>query len=140
MAAEKGVQITTELATEPPLMVWADRDRIMQVLLNLLSNAVKFCPAEDGRVLIAAARQGRWLVVRVTDNGQGITSEDQKVIFDKFRQGGDRRQGRPQGTGLGLPISAQIIDHFGGKLWVESTPGEGATFAFTLPLPADDKR
>ena len=140
MAAEKGVQITTELATEPPLMVWADRDRIMQVMLNLLSNAVKFCPAEGGRVLVSAAHQGRWLVVRVADNGQGISREDQQVIFDKFRQGGDPRQGRPQGTGLGLPISAQIIDHFGGRLWVESTPGEGATFAFTLPLPTDDKR
>jgi signal transduction histidine kinase len=140
MATEKGVHITTEVESDPPLLVWADRDRIMQVLLNLLSNAVKFCPAEGGRVAVTAARQGQWLVVSVTDNGQGITSEDQKVIFDKFRQGGDRRRGKPQGTGLGLPISAQIIDHFGGKLWVESTPGEGATFVITLPLPADEKQ
>lgn len=140
MATEKGVHITTEVESDPPLLVWADCDRIMQVLLNLLSNAVKFCPAEGGRVAVTAARQGQWLVVSVTDNGQGITSEDQKVIFDKFRQGGDRRRGKPQGTGLGLPISAQIIDHFGGKLWVESTPGEGATFVFTLPLPADEKQ
>jgi signal transduction histidine kinase len=72
--------------------------------------------------------------VDVADNGPGIAPGDQQAIFEKFRQGGDARTNRPHGTGLGLPISRQIIDHLGGELWVESTPGRGATFSFTLPL------
>jgi signal transduction histidine kinase len=119
--------------------VHVDRDRVMQVMLNLLSNAVKFSPANEGRVHVSVASDDRWLVVRVTDNGVGVTAEDQKIIFDKFRQGGDHHLGKPQGTGLGLPISAQIVTHFGGKLWVESELGKGATFSFTLPLPVEDQ-
>ena len=69
----------------------------------------------------------------VSDNGPGVRAEDQKIIFEKFRQAGDVMTDRPQGTGLGLPISRQIIEHFGGRLWVESIPGEGATFIFELP-------
>jgi signal transduction histidine kinase len=73
------------------------------------------------------------LRVAVTDNGPGIRTEDQKIIFEKFRQAGDTMTEKPQGTGLGLPISRQIIEHFGGRLWVESVPGHGATFVFELP-------
>ena len=69
----------------------------------------------------------------VKDNGPGIEPAQQPVVFEKFRQGGDERS-RPQGTGLGLPISRQIVEHFGGRLWLESVPGEGATFSFELPL------
>jgi Na+/proline symporter/nitrogen-specific signal transduction histidine kinase len=137
MADEKGVQLTVEIDDAQPMTVWADRDRVMQVMLNLLSNAVKFSPAKRGEVHVSAECNDGWLVVHVADNGEGITAEDQKIIFDKFRQGGDRRLGKPQGTGLGLPISAQIVAHFGGRLWVESEPGKGATFSFMLPLPAD---
>ena len=76
--------------------------------------------------------------VDVCDNGPGVAAEDQDVIFEKFRQGGDTRTNRPPGTGLGLPISRQIVDHLGGRLWVESTPGQGATFSFELPVAAVD--
>ena len=72
----------------------------------------------------------------VEDNGPGIRPEDQQLIFEKFRQGGDTMTDKPQGTGLGLPISKQIVEHFGGRLWVESEPGKGAVFSFTLPLQA----
>jgi signal transduction histidine kinase len=72
--------------------------------------------------------------VDVRDNGPGIAAADQRVIFEKFRQRGDAITDRPQGTGLGLPISRQIVAHLGGELWVSSTPGRGATFSFTLPL------
>lgn len=72
--------------------------------------------------------------VDVRDNGPGIRPEDQQVVFEKFRQGGDALTDRPQGTGLGLPISRQIVSHLGGELWVESEPGQGATFSFTLPV------
>jgi Na+/proline symporter/nitrogen-specific signal transduction histidine kinase len=139
MAAAKEVQLTMTLDDAQPTRVHVDRDRVMQVMLNLLSNAVKFSPANEGRVHVSVASDDRWLVVRVTDNGVGVTAEDQKIIFDKFRQGGDHHLGKPQGTGLGLPISAQIVTHFGGKLWVESELGKGATFSFTLPLPVEDQ-
>ncbi len=137
MAEEKGVQLTMMLDDAPPTLVRVDRDRIMQVMLNLLSNAVKFSPAGQGEVHVSTECNDGWLTVHVTDNGIGVTPEDQKIIFDKFRQGGDHRLGKPQGTGLGLPISAQIVAHFGGRLWVESEPGKGARFSFMLPLPTD---
>ena len=63
-----------------------------------------------------------------------LAAEDQEMIFEKFRQSGSTLTGKPQGTGLGLPISRQIVEHFGGRLWVESAPGAGATFSFTLPV------
>jgi hypothetical protein len=125
------------LATRQPkgdFVVNADRDRLVQVLINLLSNAAKFAPADKGRVEVELAAAGGALRVTVADNGPGVRVEDQKVIFEKFRQAGDVMTDRPQGTGLGLPISRQIIEHFGGRLWVESAPGEGAKFVFELPL------
>jgi len=74
------------------------------------------------------------LQVDVRDNGAGISPGDQQIIFEKFRQGGDTLTEKPQGTGLGLTISRHIIEHFNGRLWVESQVGKGATFSFTLPL------
>ncbi len=131
--AEKNIQVTVAVGAGLPA-VWVDRDRVMQVLINLLSNASKFAPADVGAVQIRAHHAGGWLQMAVIDNGPGISPDEQAVIFQKFRQAGDQRQGKPKGTGLGLPISAQIIGHFGGRLWVESEVGAGATFLFTLPL------
>ena len=110
------------------MFVNADRDRLVQVLINLLSNAAKFVPRDAGRVVVELAPAGGAWRVSVSDNGPGVRIENQKVIFEKFRQAGDVMTDRPQGTGLGLPISRQIIEHFGGRLWVESVPGDGATF------------
>ena len=115
----------------PPIR--ADRDRLVQVVINLLSNAVKFVQPDEGRVVVELGAGANALSVRVTDNGPGVRAEDREVIFEKFRQAGDTMTEKPQGTGLGLPISRQIIEYFGGRLWVESEPGAGATFAFTLP-------
>jgi len=130
-------QVTLELVvTEPAPVVRADQDRLVQVLLNLLSNAVKFCPTGTGRVQVAVETRDGLVRVDVSDNGPGVAREDQEVIFEKFRQGGDTRTNRPPGTGLGLPISREIVDHLGGRLWVESTPGQGATFSFALPVAA----
>ena len=115
----------------PP--VRADRDRLLQVLINLLSNAAKFAPSGKGRVVVVLAAADGLVRVSVADNGPGVRGEDQKMIFEKFRQAGDTMTEKPKGTGLGLPISRQIIEHFGGRLRVQSAPGQGATFVFELP-------
>ena len=114
----------------PPLR--ADPDRLMQVLLNLLSNAAKFVPGEGGRVEMRLRADEAGVTVEVQDNGPGVPPEQQALMFEKFRQGGDAAN-RPQGTGLGLPISRQIVEHFGGRMWLRSEPGHGACFAFSLP-------
>jgi Na+/proline symporter/signal transduction histidine kinase len=130
---EKNIALSTDLAAAiPPLMV--DRDRLVQVLLNLLSNAVKFCEAERGRVRVSMQRHGDYVRVDVADNGIGIPPQHRELVFEKFRQLGDAANARPQGTGLGLAICRQIVNHFGGRMWVESEPGQGATFSFTLPI------
>jgi Na+/proline symporter/nitrogen-specific signal transduction histidine kinase len=129
---DKDVAIATTLrAGVPP--VRADRDRLVQVLLNLLSNAVKFVAPGEGRVGIELSAARGEVLCAVTDNGPGIRAEDQPLIFEKFRQGGDAMTDRPPGTGLGLPISRQIVEHLGGRRWVSSEPGRGATFVFALP-------
>jgi Na+/proline symporter/nitrogen-specific signal transduction histidine kinase len=129
---EKGIQVVAHLP-DHVAPVSADLDRVIQVLLNLLSNAVKFCDPAQGRIEMTLADTGEWVRVDVHDNGPGIDAADQKIIFEKFRQAGDTLTGKPQGTGLGLPISRQIVEHLGGRLWVESGPGTGACFSFTLP-------
>jgi Na+/proline symporter/signal transduction histidine kinase len=132
---ERGVALEVNVPDDVPRVV-ADRDRLMQVLLNLLSNAAKCCSGPAGRVTVTVAVERNMLRVDVADNGIGISPEDQKVIFDKFRQAGDRLTRSAQGSGLGLAISREIISHFGGKLWVVSSPGRGSTFSFTIPLGA----
>jgi signal transduction histidine kinase len=127
------IEVDVRIPDEVPPIV-ADRDRLMQVMLNLLSNAAKFCERPRGRVAVALARDGGFLRVDVADNGIGISQADQDVIFDKFRQVGDTLTQKPKGSGLGLAISRQIIDHFGGRLWVKSRTGEGSTFSFTVPV------
>jgi Na+/proline symporter/signal transduction histidine kinase len=130
---DRSIALEVALPQETPPVV-ADRDRLMQVMLNLLSNAAKFCERPDGRVAITLSRQGDQLRVDVTDNGAGIGEAEQAVIFEKFRQVGDTLTQKPKGSGLGLAISREIIDHFGGRLWVRSRLGDGSTFSFTLPL------
>jgi signal transduction histidine kinase len=138
--AEK--RVTLDLAgVDRGLTVMADRDRLMQVMVNLLSNALKFVPADSGMVRVGAEGTASEVRVSVSDNGPGIHAADHEVIFDKFRQGSggtDVLTDKPQGTGLGLPISRQIIEYFNGRLWVESAPGAGACFQFTLPRQAGD--
>ena len=130
---EKGIALEVTLADNVPVII-ADRDRLMQVMLNLLSNAAKFCDRNHGKITILLAHERDRLRVDVSDNGAGISKDDQETIFEKFRQVGDALTGKPQGTGLGLPICRQIIHHFGGRLWVDSRLGNGATFSFTLPV------
>ena len=129
-------QCAVQLRMPPAVrLLWADPDRLMQVVLNLLSNAVKFVPVPGGQVLVSLASDVSGLTVRVQDNGPGVPAEQQSLIFERFLQGGDGVS-RPQGTGLGLPISRQIVEHFGGRLWLEPGSGQGSCFAFHLPWAA----
>ena len=128
---EKQIAVDLQLAPDLPSLP-ADEDRLMQVMMNLLSNAAKFVPVPGGQVQVTLVADALGLTVRVQDNGAGVPPEQQGLIFEKFRQGGAADH-RPQGTGLGLPISRDIVAHFGGRLWLESQPGQGACFAFFLP-------
>ncbi|MEE9210236.1 MAG: HAMP domain-containing sensor histidine kinase, partial [Kiloniellales bacterium] len=126
--------VDLELALPATLpAVHADRDRLMQVIVNLLSNAVKFCDQRHGRVVVEARAGEQGVQVSVSDNGPGLRPEDRHLIFEKFQQAGEVLTQRPPGTGLGLPICRQIVEHFGGRIWLQSEPGQGTRVAFTLP-------
>jgi Na+/proline symporter/nitrogen-specific signal transduction histidine kinase len=113
--------------------VHADRDRLIQVIVNLLSNAAKFCDREAGRVAVWAGAEEGNLRVTVADNGRGIELEDRRVIFERFRQANKTMADRPGGTGLGLAISRQIVEFFGGRIWVDSAAGTGTRIIFEIP-------
>ena len=115
------------------VMALGDVDRVIQVILNLLSNAAKFSPQGHGEIQIEFAFLAEHVRIDVRDNGPGIHKRDQEFIFDRFRRVKDSDAGKSQGTGLGLYISRTIVERFGGQLWVESAPGQGACFSFTLP-------
>ena len=112
--------------------VTGDRDRLIQVVINLISNAVKF--TDSGSITCAAGLRNGDIVVSVADSGIGIAPADQLKVFEKFKQVGDTLTDRPKGTGLGLPICKEIVEYHGGRIWVESEPGKGSTFSFTLPV------
>jgi len=129
-ATRSGVQLSLELAPDADL-VQGDERRIRQVAFNLLSNAVKFTPA-GGSVTVATAVADGEVNVSVTDTGPGIALEDQERIFEQFQQTDVGVQQR-EGTGLGLALSKRLVELHGGRIWVESEPGRGSRFVFTLP-------
>ena len=130
---QKGLPLLREIPDDLPEIV-GDRDRLVQVLINLFSNAIKFTDA--GSVTCQARRAGGAIEVSVRDTGVGISEADQHKLFERFRQVGDTLTEKPKGTGLGLPICKEIVEHYGGHIWVESEPGRGSTFSFTLPIQA----
>jgi len=132
---EKNIRVEARLPDKVSA-VNVDLDRMIQVMLNLLSNAAKFCDPGNGRIEIALAERNGSLRVDVRDNGRGISPEHHEAIFSKFHQVSDTLTGKPHGSGLGLNISRQIVEHFGGRMWVESSLGGGARFSFTLPTGA----
>jgi Na+/proline symporter/nitrogen-specific signal transduction histidine kinase len=138
MFRERGAIVRLTLPPQTAVLR-ADPDRLMQVMLNLLSNAAKFVPAGTGRVDVALATDVDGVTVSVHDNGPGVPIDQQTLIFERFRQGGNETH-RPQGTGLGLPISRQIVEHFGGRMWIDPSPGDGARFVFHLPWPAKSEQ
>ena len=114
--------------------VVGDWDSLIRVMLNLISNAVKF--TQQGTITCRVRQHNGRIMVSVIDTGMGIAADDHARVFEKFAQAGDPHTGRSKGTGLGLPISRQIVEHHGGQIWLESEPGKGSTFSFTLPLPS----
>ena len=129
-AALKG--ITIEERGEPDCDVEADPLRVKEMLYNLLSNAVKFTPA-GGKVWVETSEESGFARITVGDTGIGIRAEEQENIFDKFYQVGNTTTGVREGTGLGLSITKELVQLHGGWMEVESTPGEGSRFTFTLP-------
>jgi signal transduction histidine kinase len=127
-AREKNVRLTFK-AGDQPLTAVVDKERLLQVLANLLANAIRFSPSGSA-ITIEAARAGDGLRVSVLDTGAGVAEEMREAIFERFWQTGtnDRR-----GLGLGLYISRCIVDAHGGRIWVESNPGGGSAFRFTVP-------
>ena len=130
---EKGLAKRATLDDDLPEAL-CDRERIMQVLVNLVSNAVKF--TDDGCVTCTTMDGGDYVEVVVEDTGIGIPPESQDDIFDKFRQLGDTLTDKPEGSGLGLSICIRIVEQHGGRMWVESEPGRGSAFHFTIPVKA----
>jgi signal transduction histidine kinase len=110
----------------------ADERKVRQVLLNLLSNAVKFTP-DGGRVDVRAEAVDSAVQIAVRDTGIGIAPEDQELIFEEFRQVGNDLFRKREGTGLGLTLARKFVELHGGRIWVQSEPGKGSTFTFTLP-------
>jgi signal transduction histidine kinase len=131
-AMRHGVQLGSEI--DPRLADFqADERKVKQILLNLLSNAVKFTP-EGGRVDVIAKRDTDCVEIAVRDTGAGLAAEDQASLFEEFRQLGGDSARKAEGTGLGLALTKRFVELHGGKIRVDSAPGKGSTFVFTLPV------
>ena len=127
----KGIRLET--GVDLPLAIDGDRLRVKQILYNLLSNAVKFTP-EGGAILVEAGAVDGFARISVSDTGIGIPAGEHESIFDKFHQVGAATTGMREGTGLGLPITKRLVEEHGGYIRVDSEPGKGSRFTFTIPL------
>jgi signal transduction histidine kinase len=134
LAAEKKLALTADVAAGLP-RGRGDERRLSQVLLNLVGNALKF--TEAGAVRIGAGLEGGQFLVSVADTGPGISPADRERIFEAFQQVDSSLTRKKGGTGLGLSIARRIVELHGGRLWVESEPGKGATFSFTVPVQVE---
>jgi signal transduction histidine kinase len=128
LASSAGIEVRLDLAPNVHAL-WGHRDRLLQVFENLVGNAIKFTPS-GGHITIGAALKDENVLFRVADTGRGIPSESLPHVFDRFWQ--TKTAGR-LGAGLGLAIAKGIVEAHGGRIWVESTPGVGSTFFFTIP-------
>ena len=131
-ASTRDISLVAHLPDDLPL-VQADPHRVRQVLRNLLNNALDFTP-QGGQVTVTAQPDGKWMSVQVRDTGPGITPAHLPYVFERFYRADPSRTRATGGAGLGLAIVKQLVEAHGGRVWVESTPGAGATFGFTLTL------
>ncbi len=134
LAAEKKLPLKASVPAELPA-ARGDARRINQVLLNLVGNAIKF--TDTGEVGVGVSQDGREFLICVSDTGPGIAPSDQGRIFEEFQQAGNSDAPPKGGTGLGLSIATKIVEAHGGRMGVESSPGKGSTFWFTLPIRAE---
>jgi signal transduction histidine kinase len=135
LAVEKRISVELEAPSTIPL-VYADPDRVLEVLINLLDNAVKFT-AEPGTISVKVSTQetdSDFAYISVTDTGRGISPEALPLIFERLYQDQDAIDGNRSGLGLGLYIARELVNLHGGRIWVASQPGEGTTFTFSLPI------
>ena len=137
LAETKKLSLKTDVASHLPVGV-GDEQRLTQVLLNLVGNAIKF--ADSGEVRITAKAVDGRFSVGVTDTGPGIPLEEQKRVFEQFHQVDNSNTKAKGGTGLGLAIAKQIVEMHGGRIWVKSTLGQGATFQMELPIRAEIRK
>ncbi|HEX5904342.1 MAG TPA: ATP-binding protein [Actinomycetota bacterium] len=138
---ERGVRLADAVPKDIP-PVFADRERVHQVLFNLLDNAVRFTP-EGGRVTVSASRHNGSVDVAVADTGPGIAPEDLPRVFERFYRVDESRSRDDGGTGIGLAIARSVVEAHGGRIWAESEPGRGSTFTFELPAappPVETRR
>ncbi|MCG7995667.1 MAG: sensor histidine kinase [Candidatus Thiodiazotropha taylori] len=133
LVAESGTVLHKDM-TNQVVQVTVDKDRVIQVVINLISNAVKFCDGDRGRIWVRVYARNGMANVEVSDNGCGIAPGEQERIFEKFHQVSDVQEGKPRGSGLGLPICRKIVEHHAGRIWVESELDKGSIFKFVLPL------
>jgi len=136
LANQKQIVLKIEVMPELP-QGRGDEQRLTQVLLNLVGNAIKF--TDTGEVLIKGFSANGSFNVAVRDTGPGISTADQAKLFQEFQQADNSITRKKGGTGLGLAISKRIIEMHGGRIWVESSPGNGSTFAFTLPVTVEEQ-
>ncbi len=136
---QKKIDLVKEIDNNIPDII-GDADKLIQVVINLFSNAVKF--TEQGAVTCKVFQKNNEVIVSVSDTGIGIAEEDYGAVFEQFKQvGGDTLTDKPKGTGLGLPICKEIVEHHGGRIWVESEIGKGSTFSFAIPfIPSEHKK
>ena len=134
LAETKKLALKTDVAKKLPVGL-GDEQRLTQVLLNLVGNAIKF--TDTGEVRITATAMNGHFTVAVTDTGPGIPPEELKRVFEQFHQIDNSNTKAKGGTGLGLAIAKQIVEMHGGRIWVESTLGQGATFQMELPIRAE---
>jgi signal transduction histidine kinase len=126
--------VALKMTVDPALgEVTADERKVKQILVNLLTNAVKFTP-DGGSIDVTARREQDAVVVAVRDTGIGIAPEDHAAVFEEFRQVGRDYTKKQEGTGLGLTLTKKFVELHGGRIWVESEPGKGSTFTFTIPI------
>jgi signal transduction histidine kinase/CheY-like chemotaxis protein/uncharacterized protein YigA (DUF484 family) len=129
---QKDIQLVKHISPGIPTII-GDTDKLIQVVINLFSNAVKF--TDSGAVTCSLSQKDNEVMVSISDTGIGIAKEDFDAVFEQFKQvGGDTLTDKPKGTGLGLPICKEIVEHHGGRIWLESAPGKGSTFSFALPI------
>ena len=135
---QKPVKLIRKIDNDLPDII-GDEDKLIQVVINLFSNAVKF--TDSGSVICSLYKKADEVILSMSDTGIGISSEDYVAVFEQFKQvGGDTLTDKPKGTGLGLPICKEIVEHHGGRIWVESEVGKGSTFSFALPVAKTEKK